>query len=110
MVKRYKRFEVYLVNLDPTIGRGEINKARPCVIISPDEMNKNIATIIIAPLTSTLKQYPSRIDTKFQSKLGQVALDQLRSIDKQRLIKKMGNLPELTSKIIALTLMEMFEY
>jgi mRNA interferase MazF len=85
-----KRFEVYLVNLDPTIG-SEIKKMRPCLVISPDEMNAHIATIIVAPMTTQGRAYPTRVSCKFQSKDGQVVLDQIRTIDKARLAKKIGN-------------------
>lgn len=84
------RGDVYLVDLNPTKG-AEIKKTRPAVIISPDEMNNTIKTVIIAPLTSTIRAYPFRVDCTFQRKNGQIALDQIRSLDKKRLIKKMGN-------------------
>ena len=84
-----KRFDVYLVNLDPTVG-SEIKKTRPCVVISPDEMNRNIRTVIIAPMTSVQKEYPTRVPCTFQKKKGQIVLDQLRTIDKARFIKKLG--------------------
>ena len=83
------RFEVYLVNLDPTIGR-EIKKTRPCLIISPDEINRNIGTVIIAPMTTKGRAYPTRVAVRFQGKDGQIVLDQLRTIDKSRLVKKLG--------------------
>ncbi len=86
-----KRFDVYLVNLDPTVG-SEIKKTRPCVVISPDEMNRNIRTVIIAPMTSAPKEYPTRVSCTFQKKKGQIVLDQLRTIDKARLIKKLGTI------------------
>ena len=86
-----KRFDVYLVNLDPTIG-SEIKKTRPCLVISPDEMNRNIRTVIIAPMTSARKEYPTRVSCTFQKKKGQIVLDQLRTIDKSRLIKKLGTI------------------
>jgi len=84
-----KRFEIYLINLDPTIG-SEIRKTRPCLIVSPDEINNNLNTLIIAPLTSVKKNYPTRVDCKFKNKSGQIVLDQIRTIDKKRLIKKLG--------------------
>jgi len=84
------RGDVYMVDLNPTKG-AEIRKTRPAVIISPDEMNSTLKTIIITPLTSTIRAYPFRIDCTFQKKRGQIALDQIRSLDKKRLIKKMGN-------------------
>ena len=86
-----KRFDVYLINLDPTI-RSEIKKTRPCVVISPDEMNRNIRTVIIAPMTTAQKEYPTRVSCTFQKKKGQIVLDQLRTIDKARLIKKLGTI------------------
>ena len=84
------QYEVYLINLDPTIG-SEIKKSRPCVIISPDEMNKFISTVIIAPMTTKSKSYPTRVDLTFQSKKGFIVLDQIRTVDKSRLIKKLGS-------------------
>ena len=83
------RGDVYLVDLNPTKG-AEIKKTRPAVIISPDEMNSTIKTVIIAPLTSTIRAYPFRVECTFQKKNGQLALDQIRSLDKKRLIKKLG--------------------
>lgn len=103
----FSRFEVWLVSLDPTIG-SEIQKTRPCVIISPDEMNNNIATVIIAPLTSATKDYPSRIITMFKGKKGQVVLDQIRTVDKSRLIKKLGTLSEISQKKVINILHQMF--
>lgn len=85
-----KRGDVYLINLDPTIG-SEIQKVRPCLIVSPNEMNKYIQTIIIAPMTTTIRNYKSRITIEFNNKQGQVMLEQIRTIDKQRLIKKLGD-------------------
>ena len=84
------RGDVYLVDLNPTKGT-EIKKTRPAVIISPDEMNRTLKTVIIAPLTSTIRIFPFRTDCTFQRKKGQIALDQIRSLDKKRLIKKVGN-------------------
>jgi mRNA interferase MazF len=92
VVEKYKRFEVYLVDLDPTIG-SEIQKIRPCVIISPDEMNKYLKTVIVAPMTTKGINLPSRVNVNFNGKDGQVVLDQVRSIDKQRLVKSLGKLP-----------------
>lgn len=86
-----KRFDVYLANLDPTLG-SEIQKTRPCLVISPDEMNRNIRTVIIAPMTSAQKEYPTRVSCTFQKKQGQIVLDQPRTIDKARLIKKLGTI------------------
>jgi mRNA interferase MazF len=89
------QYEVYLVNLDQTIG-SEIKKTRPCVVISPDEMNRHLATVIIAPLTSKSHDYPSRIEVRFQKKRGWIVLDQIRTVDKRRLVKKMGMIDEAT--------------
>ena len=101
------RFEVYYVNLDPTVGR-EIKKTRPCVIISPNEMNHNISTVIIAPLTSKLRNYPTRVPCKVEGKQGQIVIDQIRTIDKIRLIKKIDTLNKITQKKVLNVLTEMF--
>ena len=103
----FSRFEIYYVNLDPTIGR-EIKKTRPCVIISPNEMNHHIATVIIAPLTSKLRNYPTRIPCKVEGKQGQIVLDQIRTVDKVRLIKKIVTLNRITQKKVLSVLREMF--
>ena len=95
------RFDVYLINLDPTIG-SEIQKTRPCLIISPDEMNRHIRTVIVAPMTTAGKDYPTRIKCKFKKKKGQIVLDQIRTIDKTRLIKKLGKIdPETQIEVIS---------
>jgi mRNA interferase MazF len=86
-----KRFDVYLINLDPSIG-SEIQKTRPCLIISPDEMNRHIRTVIVAPLTSAGRDYPTRVSCEFQRKKGQIVLDQIRTIGKTRLIRKLGSI------------------
>lgn len=101
------RFDVYLVNLDPTVGR-EIRRTRPCVIISPDEMNRFIKAVIIAPLTSKGRSYPTRVDCRFDEKDGQVVLDQIRTVDKARLIKKLGRLDDDTQEQILGGLAELF--
>ena len=102
-----ERFEVYFIDLNPTIG-SEINKIRPCVIISPNEMNNALNTVIIAPLTSTIKKYPMRVNCSVDGKNGQVKLDHLRSIDKKRLKKKIEILDDVTSEEIIETLKKMF--
>jgi len=86
-----EQYSIYLVNLDPTIGH-EIKKTRPCLIISPDEMNRHIATIIVAPMTTKSHVYPTRIPLTFMNKKGWIVLDQLRTIDKIRILKKLGKL------------------
>jgi mRNA interferase MazF len=102
-----ERFEVYFIDLNPTIG-SEINKIRPCVIISPNEMNNALNTVIIAPLTSTIKKYPMRVNCSVDGKNGQVALDHLRSIDKKRLKNKIAILDDVISEEIIETLKKMF--
>lgn len=102
-----KRFDIYLVNLDPTVG-SEIRKVRPCLIISPDEMNRNIATVIIAPMTTKGRNYPTRVICTFQGKNGQVVLDQIRTIDKSRLVQKLGRIDKRTQEDVLSVLAEMF--
>ena len=102
-----KRFEVYLVNLDPTIG-SEIKKMRSCLVISPDEMNAHVATVIVTPMTTQGRAYPTRVSCKFQGKDGQVVLDQIRTVDKARLSKKLGTISASTQKQVLAILAEMF--
>jgi mRNA interferase MazF len=102
-----RRFDVYLVNLDPTVGR-EIQKARPCLIISPDEMNRYIGTVIIAPMTTKGRGYPTRVACTFQGKRGQVVLDQIQTVDKSRLIKRLGRIDGQTQTAVLSVLNEMF--
>ncbi len=101
------RFEVYLINLDPAQGY-EIRKTRPCVIISPDEMNHHIGTLIVAPMTTKGRDYPTRIPVTFQRKKGQIVLDQIRTIDKSRLVKRLGKLEKKTATRVLTTLREIF--
>lgn len=103
------RFEVHLVNLDPTVGH-EICKVRPCLIISPDEINHNLATVIIAPMTTKGQLYPTRVQVKFQGKAGHIVLDQIRTIDRIRLVKRLGKIDEATRKIVCQVLQEMFAF
>jgi mRNA interferase MazF len=102
-----KRFEVYLINLDPTIGR-EIQKTRPCLVISPDEMNQHIATVIVAPMTSKGREYPTRVSCQFEGKSGQIVLDQIRTVDKSRLVKKLGVIERAAQDEVLSILMQMF--
>lgn len=102
-----KRFEVFLVNLDPTVGH-EIKKTRPCLVISPNEMNRYISTIIVAPMTTKGRKYPTRISCSFQGKNGQIILDQIRTIDKERLVKKMGVISKKAQTKTLNVLQEMF--
>ena len=104
-----KRFDVYLVNLDPAAG-SEIKKTRPCLVISPDEMNRNIRTVIIAPMTSAQKDYPTRVSCTFTKKQGQIVLDQIRTIDKTRLIKKLGTLDAGAQSDVLSTLQKLFAF
>ncbi len=86
-----KQYELVLVNLDPTIG-SEIKKTRPCAVISPNEMNKYLQTIVVAPLTSSSKPYPTRVEIKQTKTKGWIVLDQIRTVDRTRIVKKSGNL------------------
>jgi len=107
VVNFVKRFDIYLVNLDPTQGR-EIRKTRPAIIISPDEMNDHISTVIIAPMTTKGRNYPTRVSCTFKSKHGQVVLDQIRTVDKSRLVKRLGRIDKSTAEQILDILHEMF--
>jgi mRNA interferase MazF len=102
-----RRFEVYLVNLDPTLG-SEIQKTRPCLIISPDEMNAHIVTVIVAPMTTKGRDYPTRVNCQFGGKDGQIVLDQIRTVDKFRLVKNLGKISANTQKEVLAVLLEMF--
>ena len=104
-----KRFEVWLVNLDTATG-SEIKKTRPALIVSPDVTNKHLHTVIAAPLTSTIRHYPTRVVCVFQKKHGQIALDQLRAIDKTRLVKRLGKMDEKTNRVVCELLKEFFKY
>jgi mRNA interferase MazF len=107
VVKKYQRFEVYLVKLDPTVG-SEIQKTRPCIIISPDEMNKHLKTILVAPMTTKGISLPSRLPINFIEKDGLVVLDQIRAVDKTRLVKHLGCLPNKYCVSIITILQKMF--
>ncbi|MFZ4397634.1 MAG: type II toxin-antitoxin system PemK/MazF family toxin [Kiritimatiellia bacterium] len=102
------RFEVFLVTLDPTVGH-EIKKTRPCAVISPNEMNHNIGTVIVAPMTTKGRRYPTRVDCTFQGVQGQIVLDQLRTVDKERLVKKLGQLSPASGDHVLDVLGEMFQ-
>jgi len=102
-----KRFEVYLVSLDPTVGR-EIRKTRPCLVISPDEMNRYIATVIVAPMTTKGREYPTRVTCSFNGKDGQVVLDQIRTVDKSRLVHKLGEIDTKTKADVLSVIAEIF--
>jgi mRNA interferase MazF len=102
-----RRFEVWLVGLDPTMGT-EMRKTRPALIISPDEMNRHIATVIIAPMTTKGRPYPTRVHCKFQGKSGQIVLDQIRAVDKSRLIRRLGKVAPAVRQQVCDALAEMF--
>ncbi|MEO6543124.1 MAG: type II toxin-antitoxin system PemK/MazF family toxin [Nitrospiraceae bacterium] len=101
------RFEVFLVRLDPTEGR-EIRKTRPCLIISPDEMNHHIDTVIVAPMTTKGRPYPTRVPVRFKRKSGQIVLDQIRTVDKARLVKRVGKIDATTRAQVLALLAELF--
>jgi len=102
-----KQYQIVLVNLDPTIG-SEIKKTRPCVIISPNEMNKHLRTIIVAPMTTTSRKYPTRIEVKHEQKIGWIVIDQIRTIDNQRIIKILGRLSQPEVKKVKSVIKETF--
>jgi mRNA interferase MazF len=102
-----RRFDVHLVALDPTLG-SEIQKTRPCVIVSPDEMNRHIHTVIVAPMTTKGRSYPTRVTCQFQGKRGEIVLDQLRTVDKIRLVKRLGRISDATQSAVLSALAELF--
>ena len=101
-----RQYEVYLVNLDPTVGH-EIKKTRPCVVLSPDEMNRNISTVIIAPMTTKSRDYPTRVSLTFQRRSGWIVLDQIRTVDCIRIVKRLGKLNSQTIEQVKSTISEM---
>jgi mRNA interferase MazF len=101
------RFDIYLINLDPTIGH-EIQKTRPFLIISPDEINHHISTVIVAPMTTRCRKYPTRVSCTFQGKKGQIVLDQIRTVDRKRLVKKLGTIHKSVRIQTLQILQEMF--
>jgi mRNA interferase MazF len=102
-----RRFEVFLIALDPTIGR-EIRKTRPCLIVSPDEMNKHLATVLVAPMTTAGRPYPTRVSCRFRGKEGRIALDQIRAVDRSRLVRRLGRLAPGAQDAVLSTLAELF--
>ena len=107
MAVEVKRFDVFLVNLDPSVGH-EIRKSRPCLVISPDEMNQHISTVIVAPMTTKGRNYPTRVPCIFQGKEGQVVVDQIRTVDKIRLVKRLGKVDSQTQTDVFSVLSELF--
>lgn len=102
-----RRDEVCLIALDPS-KRSEIKKTRPCLVVSPDEMNEPLQTVLVAPMTTTVRSYPTRVNLTFKNKAGQVALDQLRAIDRQRLIRRLGAISSKNANEVSRILVEMF--
>lgn len=107
MVAYPRRDEIWLIRLDPSRG-SEIKKTRPCLIVSPDEMNEPLQTVLVAPMTTTLRNYPTRVMLTFRGKTGQIALDQLRAVDRERLIRRLGTIPPKATSEISTVLLEMF--
>ncbi len=103
-----RRFDVFLVNLDPTVGSEKTKKTRPCLVISPDEMNRHIATVIVAPMTTQGKDYPTRIPCEFDGRIGKIVLDQIRTVDKARLVKHLGTISEVEQKAVLAAIVELF--
>lgn len=101
------RFDIFVVNLDPTVG-SEIQKVRPCVIVSPDEMNRHLRAVLICPVTSVRKPYPFRVDCELQGREGQIATDQLRAVDRSRLVHRSTTLAPATGTRLLQVLQEMF--
>jgi mRNA interferase MazF len=102
-----KRFDVFLINLDPTVG-SEIRKSRPCVVISPDQLNRHLRTVIVAPMTTQGFAYPMRVPCTFQGKKGQIVLDQIRTVDRTRLVKRLGQLTSSQASATLAVLSELF--
>jgi mRNA interferase MazF len=102
-----ERFNIFLLRLDPTTG-AEAAKTRPCVVVSPDELNRAIATVIVAPMTTVRRGWPTRIEVTFQRKSGEIALDQIRAVDKSRFVKRLGKLETATADLGLDTLGELF--
>ncbi len=99
--------EIWLVALDPTRG-SEIQKTRPCLVVSPDEMNVHLRTVIVAPMTTVKRAYPTRVYVVFQGKRGQVAVDQIRAVDRQRLVERLGTAPAKTAQAVSVVLAQLF--
>ena len=102
-----RRDEVWLIALDPSKG-SQIKKTRPCLVISPDEMNEPLLTVLVAPMTTTVRNYPTRVNLTFRTKTGQIALDQLRAVDRQRLVRRLGVVSTKTAREVSSLLVEMF--
>lgn len=101
------RFEVYLIRLDPTEGH-EIQKTRPCLVISPDELNRYLSTVIVAPMTTRERPYPTRVSVRLQRQTGQIVLDQIRTVDKIHLVRRLGRIDEATAQHVLTVLAQLF--
>src|SRR5712692_8452530 len=101
------RFEVYHVSLDPTVG-SEIKKTRPCLVVSPDEMNRHIGTVIVAPMTTKGRPYPTGVGLRFQKRSGRIVLDEMRTVDRSRLVKRVSRIDDATARKVLGLLGEMF--
>ena len=102
-----RRFDVCLVNLDPTIG-SEIRKTRPCLVVSPDQLNRHIRTVIVAPMTTSRRPYPTRVPCDFAGTCGEIVLDQIRTVDRKRLVRRLGTIDEETRERVLAVVAEMF--
>ena len=107
MVTAPQRFDVHLVDLEPTVG-AEIRKRRPCVVVSPDVMNSSLRTLIVAPMTTRVRRYPNRVRCFFQGENGEIALDQIRAVDRSRLVRRLGELDRATAHSVSDRLVQMF--
>jgi mRNA interferase MazF len=105
--QQFRRGEIYLVNLSPSLG-GEIQKSRPCLVVSPDELNRHLKTLIVAPMTTGSHRYPFRVPCRFRGRSGHVVLDQIRTVDRDRLLGRLGRLSSSTLKESLAVLQEMF--
>jgi mRNA interferase MazF len=108
MVNFPRRDEIWLVALDQSRG-SEMRKTRPCLVVSPDDLNEPLRTVLVAPMTTRVRNYPSRVNLTFRNKTGQVALDQLRAVDRERFGDKLGTLPGKTAREVSSVLVEMFQ-
>ena len=102
-----RQFDVFLISLDPTVGRG-IKKMRPCLVVSPDEMNRHIGTVLAAPMTTRTHGYPTRVACRFRGKSGEIALDQIRAVDRSRLVRRLGRINPAACEAVLAVLAEMF--
>ncbi len=107
MEMEVNRFDIFLISLDPTVGH-EIKKTRPCVVVSPNEMNQYISTVIVAPMTTKQRSYPTRVECRYKGKHGAIVLDQIRTVDKGTLTKKLGKIDTSTQHRVINVLQEMF--